>query len=274
MKKIFPLLSLLFVLASCEKEADIALPEIQPKLSVSCFISPEQDFTMAYVRWSRPVFSSDNTERPVDDLEVTLSNGSTTAQFQFIPELYQYQLSADAFPIEPGVEYTLRVKSPLGDEVIARTSVPVNLPEIESATLDSSSFTDNYGEPTIQFNYKTTLVDNSPEFQYYRFIYYNVSNWLPDEESAYQEGQSFRDDGDITNGKIYAEERVTYYGYPGQMLQKKLAVVACSESYYRYHRSIQNQTFDNPFAEPTIVYSNIEGGLGVFGGFQAVMLEY
>jgi hypothetical protein len=39
--------------------------------------------------------------------------------------------------------------------------------------------------------------------------------------------------------------------------------MAIDEAYYRYYRSILNYS-ESPFVEPTPIYSNIEGGLGVF----------
>src|SRR5690606_17271812 len=42
-----------------------------------------------------------------------------------------------------------------------------------------------------------------------------------------------------------------------------------SEDYYRYLRSqeLQEATEEHPFAEPVIVHSNIEGGVGIFAGY-------
>jgi hypothetical protein len=39
--------------------------------------------------------------------------------------------------------------------------------------------------------------------------------------------------------------------------------------YYRYHASVRRagQSRANPFAEPVLVYSNVTGGLGVFGAY-------
>ena len=37
--------------------------------------------------------------------------------------------------------------------------------------------------------------------------------------------------------------------------------------YYQYHRSVQRSRSDNPFTEPSLVYTNVVGGLGVFAGY-------
>lgn len=41
------------------------------------------------------------------------------------------------------------------------------------------------------------------------------------------------------------------------------------EHYFLYHRSVRNASYsqDNPFAEPVLVYTNVEGGLGVFAAY-------
>ena len=38
-------------------------------------------------------------------------------------------------------------------------------------------------------------------------------------------------------------------------------------NYYNYHRSIFNFEEGNPFTEPTPVYSNISGGVGIFAAY-------
>jgi hypothetical protein len=52
-----------------------------------------------------------------------------------------------------------------------------------------------------------------------------------------------------------------------------LATLAVTDQhYYWYHRSVyQQQTSDgNPFAEPALIYTNMQGGLGVFAAFNEV----
>jgi hypothetical protein len=274
MKKILFIILLMPLLFSCEKEADIELPETNPKLVVSCFISPDVDSILAYIQWSRPVFSTENINRPYDNLEVSITDGNSIAYLQYDITIDQYVLPLSEFSLALGVEYTLRVKAPTGEEVVARTTIPVEAPTVESATLDSNSYINNFGEEINEFIYKTTLTDNSDDFQYYRFIYYNEDFWVPGESYRYIAGISYRDDESLVDGKIYVEENVTYYGYNGGFSNKQLAVLSCSESYYRYHKSLQNQSDGNPFAEPTLVYSNVEGGLGAFGGYRMTVVDY
>lgn len=39
--------------------------------------------------------------------------------------------------------------------------------------------------------------------------------------------------------------------------------------FYRESRNLQNQTENNPFAEPVTVYNNVEGGFGIFAGYSS-----
>mgnify|MGYP006268631857 CR=1 FL=1 len=53
--------------------------------------------------------------------------------------------------------------------------------------------------------------------------------------------------------------------YPGWSVK----VGSVNEPFYRYLETVHNQqaALNNPYAEPTPVHTNVEGGLGVWGGF-------
>ncbi|MEM6325652.1 MAG: DUF4249 domain-containing protein [Bacteroidota bacterium] len=55
-------------------------------------------------------------------------------------------------------------------------------------------------------------------------------------------------------------------------VENQLFVARVSEPFAEYQKALQNQDLneDNPFAEPTPLYSNVQGGHGVVGGFSAV----
>lgn len=47
-------------------------------------------------------------------------------------------------------------------------------------------------------------------------------------------------------------------------------LLTLSEDYYKFYTSFAQNRENNPFVEPTSVYSNIEGGLGIFAGSNSV----
>jgi hypothetical protein len=43
------------------------------------------------------------------------------------------------------------------------------------------------------------------------------------------------------------------------------------ETYYRYHNALSHYQGVDLFTEPTLVYSNVENGLGVFCSYHSMM---
>lgn len=103
----------------------------------------------------------------------------------------------------------------------------------------------------------------------------------------YCEGFStFRDlifEGESKTVKIYIDQYDAFdfiynpdTGEVEKVLKKvQLAFGSMSRDIYNYKRSAKSQYWnvDNPFAEPIRVYSNIEGGIGIFGGFVETGVE-
>lgn len=54
-------------------------------------------------------------------------------------------------------------------------------------------------------------------------------------------------------------------------VQIRIVVSSLSEALFRYYTTLNEHLFyrQDPFSQPTSVYSNIDGGLGIFGGFKA-----
>jgi Domain of unknown function (DUF4249) len=54
----------------------------------------------------------------------------------------------------------------------------------------------------------------------------------------------------------------------------ELILISCDEGYFNYHKSLENYSGNNPFSEPTLVSSNITGGLGCFGAYNQSRLAF
>lgn len=63
-----------------------------------------------------------------------------------------------------------------------------------------------------------------------------------------------------------------YYEFTGIELSLK----SCSEAYYKYFKSLETYfgVEGNPFAEPVQVYTNIENGLGIWGGYSVATYSF
>jgi len=278
MKNCLILFSFLFVFTACEKEANIKLPETAPKLSVSCFISDSIDLIRADISWSNPVFSSsDKGIEPPSDLLVTISGGGITDTLTFNPEYFWYALPTTEFPLTPGVEYTLNVAAPSGEKVSAKTKIPLLNPSISSASVFESASVDQYGNDIIDFTFRVVLNELSSEKEYYRLVFYSTSinSEIPDEFNYNDvRGEVYADDNNVVSGKIFTEQNITWYGVDSAQYSSFAHVIHASEEYYRFHKALANYNPGNPFVEPTIVFSNVENGLGVFAGYRQERVDF
>ncbi|MFM7813194.1 MAG: DUF4249 family protein, partial [Flavobacteriales bacterium] len=139
--------------------------------------------------------------------------------------------------------------------------------------LIAENVVDPSGYNSARYTFKTTLAGIDQENLRYRFVYDAIMDTINNWGYVSRSGEGFiQSDG--TSSPIYHEQQVTYYGDFGAPQAWKVYVVLGDESYYRYHKSISNSGYEGPFDEPTLVYSNVEGGLGVFGGFRQIVLDY
>jgi hypothetical protein len=91
----------------------------------------------------------------------------------------------------------------------------------------------------------------------------------------HEQGVFYRPENGVyfSNGKFKGRrEQFEAYvdpAYLGPQYQLKLRVLTLSSDYFEFATSYQRQKLNanNPFAEPTQVYSNIDGGLGIFAGY-------
>jgi hypothetical protein len=262
-------LSIAFFYA-CEKDADIELPKTEPKLVVVCFITPQDAMLSATVTRSNPIFQSYdvNTTSAVTDATVYISTGANTIQLQFDPALECYTAPVTTFPITAGTTYSLSVSTPQQETVNAVTTVPAqNVAGFSVIMTDSLEADMWYQHLSTTFDFMTT--DHAAETNWYRFFSTVITCDTITQDTtsmrfmsmllsdAGHDGQQLRQviRGDWSNYNMTSNTKVV--GYDCWMLN-------ANRDYYSFHNSIYELTGDDPFSEPSLIYSNINGGLGVF----------
>src|SRR5688500_15809261 len=92
----------IFTFTSCQQNANITIPDADPKLVVSAFISPADDSVMITVSKSDPIFDGGAIQtRYIKDATVTISDGITTRTLVYRPneanpqDSYYYIHSSD-----------------------------------------------------------------------------------------------------------------------------------------------------------------------------------
>lgn len=270
------------------------------KLVVACFISPQDTVLAALVTRSSPVLG---TAKPfnsdVTNATVTLSDGSQSVMLRIkagtiYGNVYNtYRADPRELPIVAGKTYTLTVRVPDGRQVTATCTVPRPV-ALEQVVLDSA-ISDDLGSRGKNYYASLRWHDPAGQTNFYRVAGsneypYTYRVWTSPNSSARDTVVHFRGDWYFRKGSILTDlgrdgqEIISQRGRlaPSTMTlvngvwmstrpsgQLNAHLLHVDENYYRYHDAVerQNQLNENPFAEPVLIPSNIQGGLGCFGAY-------
>lgn len=269
---------------SCIKEVEnLNLPNTQPKLVVQSFISPG-DSIIATVYASKPInynitgthYSTFDTIKTATVTLTNLTNGSSTT-IPFDTDKKKYILHPLDFTIEKGIEYELNVTANKFNPITTRTTVPTGLASVTISKIDTtrgSQFESSVIRISGFFN------DPANEVNFYQFSSYIINEYFSGEgyEIMYSTYYStYVTDNNHNGGNVvfkhethyWENETVNGFNNTNTLI---LYMYEVDEHYYRFHKSLEtiSDIMDNPFTESAHLYSNIEGGLGVFASFVRV----
>ena len=288
--------SLVFLLLACdslrqevEPRGILAEPE---KLVVACFISPQDTLLTAKVTRSSPLLGTSNsTTEEITNAIVTLSDGNRTVTL--VRRTTNgvgpaYLIKASELPIAAGKTYSLRVDLPDGRSVSSRCTVPGPV-SLDAVTIDSSNVFED-GQSYYEYFARLQWRDPASSPNFYRVAGNNESDYTyslsqPARDTTVRYWLDWRFDTNTNltdqgrDGQLMQSARVpltfVYFRDSGQLRitrprgQLNAYLLNVDENYYRYHDAVERQTqnSDNSFAEPVLIPTNIQGGLGCFGAF-------
>jgi hypothetical protein len=281
------------------------LPNMGSKLAVESYISPQSPSIEVIVTESQPLYGP-ATYNPtfIKNAEVTLSGNGRQIKLPFNDSTLRYHVDSSAFKILPGETYHLLVND--GKRTVkAHCTIPAKVPEIKTVTVeqvagpfssDSTAWIDmswqdisgenNYysirgyavlEETTPTYNQQTGDIEPFRHVNKFGIYHSSFSTLVFNDINL--NGITFN--APRTSVYLSPKRTINYLDKNGvektvyndaQMSEVRLEVLNIDENYYKFYRSMDasgNQ--DNPFVEPSIIYTNIEGGLGCFGGYNAVI---
>jgi len=285
--RIFPFLfiCLLTALMSCESDVEnMESLQVASKLVVTSYISPQDTLLTVRLQKSQPAIGKVMTEeqRKVKSATVTISNGRSVVALGYNPATDSYEADAKVWPIVAGETYHLVVVTSDGIRAEASCTVPETT-DIMITDINAVSRIEENGWSGPVQKYSITLewLDAPDVTNYYRTLAYKEYTIA----DSYGNTHTYKDELYFVNGAsglkndvrtaagLLVSDKMEYYQYgdlptSGPTLIHAILVVS-DRPYYLYHESLQKQaSFDgNPFAEPSVMYTNIEGGIGVFGGY-------
>lgn len=290
---------------------DSKIGNTAPKLVIHGYLSPQDTLVKVYVTESVPVFREvGSTGRLIlEDARVVLSHRDREIVLHYDTTHLAYTLPAVDVGIFSGNTYRLRVEHE-NRIAEASTTIPGPPPAIASYSVDSSftRFSDFFGRRDTSLVTQFTWTDPPGETNYYRVsgrvtAIASYADYDADGEFVERRGRvtiplnwdtgygrsDFQSDANHDGGTMYSPPgrvrvgRPTFWSHNGTVYASDptevrtitLMLYHTDEHYYRYHRSVgpNEEAAENPFAEPALLYTNVRGGLGVFGSYNSFSID-
>lgn len=301
---IFVVFHLFLLVSTCEKEVQLSIEEVDSKLAILCDFSPDEPFVLELSK-SKSINSTNLSSHIINnaDVQICLNNEviETILPLNNSSDANTKYQSTVALPKIKQV-YTLKVNVDGLAPITATSSIPEAIEISHSSIGEINSFlTDDTETEGYEVRIGIQLDDPADETNYYQVSFYQEV--LTSQPSAQQneiiitpnDGYSLIDD-DLTNnfnvidGGILFKD-LTFNGTTKEFVFQPLfyykpedvstnisstpqniiiELRSVSEEYYKYYTSVYRQSSQDkstPFSNPTVIYSNIKNGYGVFAGY-------
>jgi len=260
---------------------ELDLPEHTPKLVLHSYGDTELPFIGAFVGRSMKYLDQNRSTDFIENALVLLSHPSGVDTLYSASEgRYAIPIIPGLKPITPSTTYTMSVSAP-GFESISATQTTPKSPDISTSTFFNPDTKvdirdDPYHEVTV------TLNDEKDVDNYYMIQVkihkkhnpderYNMYTWTDDVRlQSYprfdEEYGLLLKDNSFENGSIALNLKVQSKWINLTDDEVHVHIESMTADKYNYIRSLDDyeRTVDNPFAEPVIITSNVEGGFGIF----------
>ena len=305
MKKIIPALALFaFMMASCEEAFLPDGADAPPQIVVEGYIEAGQRPSPPFVILTRSVpffsqFGAEDLENTfVHNAAVRVSDGEKTATLTEIclDELSEEEkrLASVLFGFNPdslgfnfcvyidfsfgmrgeeGKVYTLEVEAE-GQRLQAVTSIPRHAP------LDGLEFRDPPGDPNDTLaQLLCTLPDPAGEANFYRYqVAINNSGYISPFASVFDDRLT---DGQLVEFPLFKPEPRGAQDFDLETLglynvgdTVTIRWISLDKEHYDFWNTLEfNAANQGPFSSYTLIDSNVEGGLGIWGGLSASYYE-
>lgn len=279
------------------------LPQTESKLVVQSFISPQAARINVVVTESVPLFGEITSSRGsvIRNAIVKISDGTKEAVIPFDTASQLYSLDKSLFTIAASKTYTLNVTD--GKRTVTSScTVPQKQVLTKSYVIDTS-FSRGGMDRDTALTVKMTWDDIVADTNFYRVkasvdLEYSIPegnsaetfkerrvrnrfnfNW--EETIGRNDYQSDLNLDGVTFtspiGRANLPQVATFdYGngnrftvYPkAKIIMVTMEIYNTDENYFKYHRSLELRgNSDNPFVEPSLIFTNINGGLGCFAAY-------
>jgi hypothetical protein len=244
------LFSLILIGCNLEKVIEIKLPEYNSQLSIEWYIEAGKPFRMTL---TESVSYFDSARLPIiNDALVVISynNITDTLRNGFLQDSNRFYnfFSNKVAPSQVGTVFNMYIKDSKGREAKAKTTL---LPE---APIDSLRLLWNKSDTLASV--LTTIKDDPTKENYYR-VFLHKGNTRKNPES-----RRWFTDRTATDGRVTIGSRFNFKNGDTVIA----TVYHLTKEYYDFINSADDAEDANqgPFDQPSAIYSNIVGGIGIF----------
>lgn len=267
MKKLLfiPIILLQVLFVSCERDVNIDFPDVDQKIVVEGFLSPQDEEVFVRLSLSKPYIdgNSGNSFEEVNDATVSINNVPLTFYNNGI-------YGTSDLVVLPGQTYNLEVSTPAGKRVTAQCTIPEQSPTRFTIS-DFRDFDDGV-------DFDIIIEDEDSKFNYYGFDVERRTLYTFD----YQRNDrilenTYHSDDDFVDGKLVIRDinlgsSLNNDNYVSDSLL--VNVYYSDEAFYKYFKALNLQESDDPISEPVILPTNINGGYGIFAGVNSTTKTY
>lgn len=295
--------SLLLCLGStCERPLDLEIKLPEPEIAVSSVFTPGKPFEIT-ASSTRSVLSAGQTEF-LNDARVIIWQGTQALETLHLiagqPGEAPFFQSKDILPLS-NTPYRLEISAPGFKTVSAESTVP-QLVRIFQLEADFNGVLPGDRPADIDYNYLVSITFDDPAVlkNYYHLLFHQeILDFQPSENgdtvitgrriqplsfaSTINNNSitAYLNRGVLIEDEAFQGRRVRFsFSVPVRILKNRelpgylyAELRHVSEPYYKFFSTVsRNQNnVGPPYTEPVIVYSNVQGGRGVFAGFNTAM---
>jgi len=269
------IIALLLILAfvSCEKDANnVKVPQFGHKLVVTSFISPHDSVSFVTIDSNERLYGDLSDTEPLGSVIVTISDGMKKIDLK--KGNIQYYFRRKDMAIRAGGTYNLEVKSNNGLRADAKCPIPFQ----RNLNITADTVYIHHSNPEAgswsELKIKVFFDDPAGEKNYYciegRMLDYNrFYGGYPYITDLHNEDEIWFSDEEYDGKRIFANSFSSQYNpSTSDSVKAVIYILNTNKDYFTYHKSLTNYSGgENPFSEVSPVFTNINGGLGIFAGF-------
>lgn len=290
---------LLLFLASCESLTEVEIPREPDMLVIGSLFNPDSVLSVRVTKTFFVLEGVDRRDRNVSNAKVSLFEAGS-----FVRELnlatnklnFETRVYTSEFIPSQGTEYSIEVSAPGFEPIEAYGTIPTKI-KIDEVVLAPTLVAIEDGDPAIRA--EITFTDPKGENYYellVNFVYESGNDLdssffrqispMPLSPDVSSEFDLLIDDPYILS--LYYDDRlfdgsrhkltffikgfnVNSYNDKFNKFALKIDIILrhISKEHYQYGITLrlQEEISDDPFAEPVQVFGNVNGGLGIFAGF-------